>query len=41
MNINFWKLDEVIEMMMHRIHNDLIFKKDQKSKLRKTSLQLK
>ncbi len=40
-NMNFQKSDEVIEIMMHWIHNDLILKKDQKSKLRKTSLQLK
>ncbi len=41
MNMNFWKSDEVIEIMMHWIHNDLIFKRDWKSKLRKMSLQLK
>ena len=41
MNMNFQKSDEVIEMMMHWIHNDLILKKDWKSKLCKTSLQLK
>ncbi len=40
-NINSWKSGEVIEMTMHRICNDLTFKKDRKSKLRKTSLQLK
>ncbi len=39
--MNFQKSDEVIEMMMHWIHNDLILKKDWKSKLCKTSLQLK
>ncbi len=41
MNMNFWKSDEVIEMMMHRICNNLIFKRDWKSKLHKISLQLK
>ncbi len=41
MNMNFWKSDEVIEMMMHRICNNLIFKIDWKSKLHKISLQLK
>ncbi len=40
-NMNFQKSDEVIEIMMHWIHNDLILKRDQKSKLHKTSLQLK
>ena len=40
-NMNSWKSDKVIKMTMHWICNDLIFKKDQKSKLRKTSLQLK
>ncbi len=39
--MNSWKSDEVIEMMMHQIHNNLILKKSWKSKLRKTSLQLK
>ncbi len=39
--MNFWKSDEVIEIMMHWIHNNLILKKDQKSKLHKMSLQLK
>ncbi len=39
--MNFRKSDEVIEMMMHRICNNLILKRDWKSKLRKTSLQLK
>ncbi len=41
MNMNSWKSDEVIEMTMHWICNDLILKRDQKSKLCKTSLQLK
>ncbi len=41
MNMNSWKSDEVIEMMMYRICNNLIFKRDWKSKLRKMSLQLK
>jgi len=41
MNMNSWKSDEVIEMMMYWICNDLIFKRDWKSKLHKTSLQLK
>jgi len=40
-NMNFWKLDEVIETMMHRIRNNLILKRSWKSKLRKTFLQLK
>jgi len=40
-NMNSWKLNEVIEMIMHWIHNNLILKRDQKSKLRKTALQLK
>jgi len=40
-NMNFWKSDKVIEMTMHRIHNNLTLKKDWKSKLCKTSLQLK
>ncbi len=40
-NINSWKSDEVIEMSMHWICNNLILKRDWKSKLRKTSLQLK
>ncbi len=39
--MNFWKLNEVIEMTMHWIRNDLILKRDRKSKLHKTSLQLK
>ena len=41
MNMNSWKSDEVIEMTMHWICNDLILKRGQKSKLCKTSLQLK
>ncbi len=41
MNMNFWKSDEVIEMMMCWICNDLILKRNRKSKLHKTSLQLK
>ncbi len=41
MNINFWKSDEVIETMMHWICNNLILKRDWKSKLCKISLQLK
>ncbi len=41
MNMNFQKSDEVIEIIMHRIHNNLILKRDWKSKLHKTSLQLK
>ncbi len=40
-NMNSWKSDEVIEMTMHWICNDLILKRDWKSKLHKTSLQLK
>ncbi len=40
-NMNSWKSDEVIEMTMHWIHNNLILKRDWKSKLCKTSLQLK
>ena len=39
--MNSWKSNEVIEMMMHQIHNNLILKRSWKSKLRKTSLQLK
>ena len=39
--MNSWKSSEVIKMTMHWICNDLILKKDQKSKLCKTSLQLK
>ncbi len=41
MNMNSWKSDEVIEMMMHWICNNLIFKRDWKSKLCKMFLQLK
>ncbi len=41
MNMNSWKSDEVIEMMMHQIHNNLILKRSWKLKLRKTFLQLK
>ncbi len=41
MNMNSWKSDEVIEAMIRRICNNLISKRDWKSKLRKTSLQLK
>ncbi len=40
-NMNSWKSDEVIKMTMHRICNNLTFKRDWKSKLYKTSLQLK
>ncbi len=40
-NMNFWKLEEIIEITVHWIHNDLISKRDWKSKLHKTSLQLK
>ncbi len=40
-NMNSWKSDKVIKITMRQIHNDLTFKKDQKSKLHKTSLQLK
>ncbi len=40
-NMNFQKSDEVIEIIMHWIHNNLILKRDWKSKLHKTSLQLK
>ncbi len=40
-NMNSWKLSEVIKTIVRRICNDLTFKKDQKSKLCKTSLQLK
>ncbi len=39
--MNSWKSDEVIEMTVHWIRNNLTFKRDWKSKLRKTSLQLK
>ncbi len=41
MNMNFQKSDEVIEMMMHWICNNLILKRNWKSKLHKISLQLK
>ncbi len=41
MNMNSWKSDEVIETTMRWIRNDLILKRDWKSKLRKMSLQLK
>ncbi len=41
MNMNFQKSDEVIEMIMHWIRNDLIFKRSWKSKLCKMFLQLK
>ncbi len=40
-NMNSWKSDEVIEMIVCWICNDLILKRDWKSKLHKTSLQLK
>ncbi len=40
-NMNSWKSDEVIEITMHQICNNLIFKRNWKSKLCKTSLQLK
>jgi len=40
-NMNSWKSDEVIKMTVHWICNDLTLKKDWKSKLCKTSLQLK
>ena len=40
-NMNSWKSDKVIEMSMHWIYNNLILKRDWKSKLRKTFLQLK
>ncbi len=40
-NMNFRKLSEVIEMIMRWIHNNLTLKRDWKSKLCKTSLQLK
>ncbi len=39
--MNFQKSDEVIEMMMHWICNNLILKRNWKSKLHKISLQLK
>ena len=40
-NMNSWKSDEVIEMIMRWICNDLTSKRDWKSKLCKTFLQLK
>ncbi len=40
-NMNSWKSNKVIKAMIHWIHNNLISKKDWKSKLCKTSLQLK
>ncbi len=40
-NMNSWKLSEVIKMTVRWICNNLTFKRDQKSKLRKTFLQLK
>jgi len=40
-NMNSWKLSEVIEITMRQIRNDLTLKRDWKSKLHKTSLQLK
>jgi len=40
-NMNSRKSDEVIETTVRRIRNDLTLKRDRKSKLRKTSLQLK
>ncbi len=40
-NMNSWKSDEVIKMTMRRICNNLTSKRDWKSKLCKTSLQLK
>ncbi len=40
-NMNSWKSDKVIEMTVHWIRNDLTLKRDWKSKLCKTSLQLK
>ena len=39
--MNFWKLNKVIKIIMRWICNNLIFKRDWKSKLYKTSLQLK
>ncbi len=39
--MNSWKSDEVIEITMHWIYNNLTLKRDWKSKLHKTSLQLK
>jgi len=40
-NMNSWKSDEVIKITMRWICNNLILKRDWKSKLYKTSLQLK
>ena len=40
-NMNSWKLDEVIKTIMRWICNNLILKRDWKSKLCKTSLRLK
>ncbi len=40
-NMNSQKSDEVIKMIIRWIRNDLTLKRDQKSKLCKTSLQLK
>ncbi len=40
-NMNSWKSDKVIKTTVHWIRNNLILKRDWKSKLRKTSLQLK
>ncbi len=40
-NMNSWKLSEVIKTIMRQICNNLILKKDWKSKLCKISLQLK
>ncbi len=40
-NMNFQKSDEIIKMTMHWICNDLTSKRDWKSKLHKTFLQLK
>ncbi len=39
--MNSWKSDKVIKVMIHWICNNLMSKKDWKSKLHKTSLQLK
>ncbi len=38
--MNSWKSNKVIEAIIHWIRNDLISKRDQKSKLHKTFLQL-
>ena len=40
-NMNSWKSSEVIKTTMRRIRNNLTLKRDWKSKLHKTSLQLK